>query len=208
MNVALHNTQGEQIGTIALPEAVFGMPVSVGLLHEVVQYYRAQQRRGTSSVKTRSEVRGGGKKPWRQKGTGRARAGSIRSPLWRKGGIIFGPHPRDFSRRMPRKKLRAALMQTLSDKAASGAVKVVESLAMFSDAAQKPKTKAVAVMMRKLAMPAKSILVIHEGNELLVRAARNIKGLSVTRFNFLNAYDVLAADQMLFDRESVEQLRG
>lgn len=203
MQIKLLNKKGEDIGSTELPEAIFGQEVSKGFLHEVITYYLSRKRIGTASTKTRAEVRGGGRKPWRQKGTGRARVGSIRSPLWRKGGVIFGPKPRNFKQDIPKRKLKSALNQSLSAKYNDGAIKVVDNMDLFTDESKGVKTRMVQAVIDKLKLPKNSIIVKTHKDEKLVRASANIPKLRVKIFNQLNAYDVLQAKELLFEKDAV-----
>lgn len=205
MQTELYNIKGEKIGNAELPEEFFGQEVKKGFLHEVIIYYRAHKRIGTASTKTRAEVRGGGRKPWKQKGTGRARAGSNRSPLWRKGGVIFGPKPRDFKYDIPKKKLRKALVQSLSAKFSGGEIKVVDSLDLFVDEKKEVKTKVVQNMLSKLELPKNVIVVKTRTDAKFTRASSNIPKLRIMTFKQLNAYDVLSAEVLLIEKDAVSQ---
>ncbi len=188
-------------GTVTLDERVFPEKARDGLLHEAVVMQLACERQGTASTKTRGEVSGGGKKPWRQKGTGRARAGSIRSPIWRGGGTTFGPRPRDYGFRMPRKKVRAALREALGVKAREGVVTVVERLDPSIS-----KTAQVWGLMRALPRSGTTLLVCASPGEQLQRAARNIPGLSVTAIERLSPYQVLRCRNLVIPREDLSRL--
>src|SRR6266550_88210 len=144
-DVALYNMQGIEVGTLSLPESVFGVEPNLGLIHQAVTTEQANQRQGTADTKTRGEIRGGGRKPWRQKGTGRARQGSTRSPQWRHGGVVFGPHPRSYVQDMPRKMRRLAIRSVLSAKAADGQLVLVDSFRHLE-----PRTRAMAELIQKL----------------------------------------------------------
>lgn len=201
VQAALYDVQGNPQGEGSLPEALFGAKVSPVLLHEVVTAYQSRTHRGTACTKTRAEVRGGGRKPWKQKGTGNARAGSIRSPLWRKGGIIFGPRPRSFSLHFPYPKGRAALLQALSAKAGRREVAVIESFSITE-----PKTRGVAQLLRKMGVEGRTLLVTDNGMEILQRASRNMPDITVRRAQDLNAWGVLQADRLIFSRAALEAL--
>jgi len=203
METKIFNIKGEETGEVNLPENYFGVKVSKGLLHEVVTYYLANKRVGTAHTKTRAEVSGGGAKPWKQKHTGRARVGSIRSPLWRKGGITFGPRTRDFSYSLPAKKLKAALAHALSAKFSEGGIKVVEGLDIFSKNESPVKTKTVQNILNKLKIADKTIIVKTQKDEKFARASSNIPKLMLRTFKDLNAYDVLAAQNILFEKDSL-----
>ncbi|MBI3292371.1 MAG: 50S ribosomal protein L4 [Elusimicrobia bacterium] len=197
-----YSQEGDPQGQMSLPPQIFGgARVSVPLLHEVTTAYLANRRAGTASTKTRSEVSGGGHKPWRQKGTGRARQGSIRSPLWRKGGIIFGPKPRSFAIPVPERKRHTALQQALSVRAAEGAIVVVDGVLL-----PEPKTRHLAQWCARCHLSAGSLLVIDRSSEELKRASRNLATLEVTEVASLNAYSVLRAKRVVFTRPALEHL--
>ncbi len=190
---------GAKLEKIELPDGVFGAKVSSGLLHEVVRMYQANQRRGTASTKTRGEVQGAGRKPWRQKGTGRARAGSIRSPIWRKGGIVFGPKPRDYGYTMPRKKLKLALSQALSDKLTNNEIMVIDKIELDN-----PKTKEMAKILKGLNLKGNVGLVLEKLDEKIKRAGRNIPTLTSIRANDLTAYDVIRCSKLVLTRGAIQ----
>lgn len=199
--VALYNMEGSQIGDIELNESIFGCEVNTSVLHEVVKNYLANQRQGTQSTKTRSEVRGGGIKPWRQKGTGRARQGSIRATQWIKGGIALGPKPRDY-RYSVNKKLKAiALKSALSSKVAENAFVVVDEIAL-----SEIKTKAVCNMLKNLKVESKALIVTNEKNDNVVKSARNIQGVATTFMGSLNVYDILKYDVMVISKDAVSKI--
>ena len=199
--VALYNMEGSQIGDIELNESIFGCEVNKSVLHEVVKNYLANQRQGTQSTKTRSEVRGGGIKPWRQKGTGRARQGSIRATQWIKGGIALGPKPRDY-RYSVNKKLKAiALKSALSSKVAEGAFVVVDEIAL-----SEIKTKAVCNMLKNLKVETKALIVTNEKNDNVVKSAKNIQGVATTFMGSLNVYDILKYDVMVISKDAVSKI--
>lgn len=199
--VAVYNKEGATVGEITLSDAVFGAEVNPGLLHEVVQMYLANKRQGTADTKTRAEVSGGGRKPWRQKGTGRARHGSIRSPLWRKGGIVFGPHPREYGWSMPKKARRAALRQALSAKVKSGELIVVDKFEL-----EAPKTREVATLLKNLKVDGSAFIVTAQEDVNIYKSARNIPGVRVNAARNLNAYDVLAAGKLVFTQDAVAKV--
>ncbi len=201
METKLLNMKGEEVGKIDLPEKAFGVKPDPSFLHEVTTIFLTNQRSGTAHVKTRAEVSGGGAKPWKQKGTGRARAGSNRSPIWRKGGVAFGPRQHSYRLGIPRAKCRKALAQALSARAADGSLRVVEKLAL--DGA---KTRQVAEFLQALKADKRSLLVIEQSDPTLSRAARNIKGLSIMLASDLNAYRVLACRNIILTRGAIEKL--
>lgn len=199
--VAVYNSEGATVGEITLSDAVFGAEVNAGLLHEVVQAYLANQRQGTSDTKTRAEVSGGGRKPWRQKGTGRARQGSTRAPHWRHGGVVFGPHPRKFGWAVPKKARRAALRQALSAKVAAGDLIVLEAFEM-----EVPKTQVIAVLLEKLNASKKAYLVTAEGSPVIYKSARNIPGVNTNAARNLNVYEVLNAGKLVLTKDAVAKV--
>ena len=200
-NVALHNIAGENIGEIALSENVFGAEVNQYAVHEVVKAYLANQRQGTHSTLTRTEVSGGGRKPWRQKGTGRARQGSTRAPQWTHGGIVFGPKPRDYSYSLNKKVKRLALKSALSAKAASESVVVVDKIELEGF-----KTKAVSEMLGALGAGKKAMIVMPEKCDKLVKSAANIPGVKTALINTLNTYDILNCDTFIIAQDAVSKL--
>lgn len=205
----LYNIGGEQIGKVPLLAEIFGLKINSYLLHEAVVRYLANQRKGTASTKNRGEVSGGGRKPWRQKGTGRARAGSIRSPLWRHGGVAFGPRPRSYYIAWPKQKVRQAFLQALSAKAQGGEIRVLEKIEI-----NEPKTKELAGIFSKFKLPENSLVVINqrEGSPLgeaegkLLRAARNLPWVKVCTCAQLNVYNVLDSQELIFTPQSLEAL--
>ncbi|MFQ6108458.1 MAG: 50S ribosomal protein L4 [Candidatus Aminicenantales bacterium] len=191
---------GKKIKEISIPQEVFSYPVKDHLLHEAVVSYRANQRRGTASAKTRREVRGGGRKPWRQKGTGRARAGSIRSPLWRKGGVVFGPKPRDYSYRLPKKVKKNALKSALSLKLAEKHLLVLKALDF-----KEPKTKQGARFLEKLQLNSALIVDSHKNKNLFL-SLRNIPRVKVVDSSQVSVYDVLDHQWLVFSEGAFKSL--
>ncbi len=186
MNIEVRNIKGESTEEVEIQDEVFGVPMNSSLVHQVIVGQLANKRQGTAKVKTRSEVSGGGRKPWPQKHTGRSRQGSIRSPLWKGGGVTFGPSPRSYRQRTPKKMRQAAIRMTLSDKARSGSLIVLDSLALDS-----PKTKDFVAMMQALGVE-RSILLVGDGAEHgVLRAGRNVQGVDMLPADLLNAVDVL-----------------
>lgn len=202
METTVYNLQGQEKGKINLPP-VFETEISPALLHEVVNGYLANKRSGTHSTKTRGEVSGGGKKPWKEKGTGNARAGSIRSPLWRKGGIMFGPKPRDYSQRLPQQKRRRSLQMALALKAKENNIVIVDGMAV-----SEPKTKKMAEILKSLKVGKNNIvLAVEKADKNLTIASRNIPGLVVVEAKSLNAYQVLWAKKIILTQGAVEQMK-
>ncbi len=196
--VPVLNVEGSPVGEISLSDEVFGQEVNQSLLHQVIRMHLANARRGTADTKTRANVSGGGRKPWRQKGTGRARAGSIRSPLWRKGGVVFGPHPRDYSYVMPKKARRAALKSALSSKVLENNLVIVEGLA-FSE----PRTKTMVKILENLKASGKTLLVTALPDENVKKSARNIEGMKTFPVGNLNVYDLLTYPKLVITRDAV-----
>jgi large subunit ribosomal protein L4 len=199
--VAVYNMQGSQVGEIELDDFVFGTEVNETVVHSAVVMQLASKRLGTHSTKKRGEVRGGGKKPWRQKGTGRARAGSTRSPIWRSGGITFGPKPRSYKFSLPRKMRRLALRSVLSAKVAEGNLIVVDTLTMDA-----PKTKEMAKVLQVLNVNRKALVVTAGVNENVFKSARNIEGVVPMTANGLNVYDILNHEKLIITRDAVAQV--
>lgn len=198
---ALFNAEGVKVGDVDLRDDIFGVPVNEHVLHQAVVRHLANQRAGTAATKTRGQVQGTGRKPWRQKGTGRARVGSIRSPLWRGGGVIFGPQPRSYQQAMPRKMRRLALKSALSVRADEGAMVVIEDLQF-----QEPKTKEAIRLLQSLEAAANTLIITGTERPLLVRATRNIPGVRLALADRLSAYDVLAADKVILTREALDRI--
>jgi large subunit ribosomal protein L4 len=193
---------GERSGEVTLPESLFGVEPNVHVMHEAVQTYLANQHVMTASKKSRSEVRGGGRKPWRQKGTGRARSGSTTVPHWTGGGLTFPPKPRDAGRRLPKKIKRWALKSALSTKAASDRIRVVEDLVL-----PEIKTKEMASILKSIGVgDEKALLVIKQGSRELFLSARNIPNLTVTLAKELTAYDLLRADTVVMTQSALKTI--
>lgn len=200
--VAVYDMTGAQTGEIELNESVFGVEVNEALLHQAVVMQLASRRLGTAATKTRGLVRGGGKKPWRQKGTGRARAGSIRSPLWVGGGTVFGPQPRSYKLSMPRKARRLAIKSALSAKINAGELLVMEDISFDA-----PKTKAVVKMLGDLKVADdKTLIITAEMAENVEKSSRNIPGVKSISSQGLNVYDLLYHDKVLITKEAVSKI--
>ncbi len=196
--VALYSMSGEQVGEVDLKEEVFGVPVHRQAMHDAVVAHLARRRRGTHDTKTRAEVTGSGRKPWRQKGTGRARAGSRKSPIWKGGGVVFGPHPRDYGYKLPKKVRRLALKSALSSKVETGEIKVLDSLTM-----DQPKTKEMAEVLRKLAVDNKALIVTAGSDQNVYKSARNIPGVKSLPAGSLNVYDLLSFGTLVITKDAV-----
>jgi large subunit ribosomal protein L4 len=200
--VAVVNMQNEKVDSLELPEAIFGAPVKPHLLHEVVRMQLGSRRQGTADTKGRSEVSGGGKKPWRQKGTGRARSGTSRSPLWRHGGTVFGPQPREYGFRVNKAVRRQALRAALTTKARAGAVRLVESLSL-----EKPSTKAMRDFLKAVGAHGRSLVILPVRDEVVEKSARNLPQVRVLPVQGLNVYDVLRAETVVLTPEGVQSLQ-
>jgi len=205
--VEVKDGNNNTIGKITLRDDIFGVQAKQGIVHDAVINYLANKRQGTHATKTKGLVSGGGKKPWKQKHTGRARSGSIRSPLWRGGGIVFGPQPRDYSYNLPKKVKRLALMTAFQEKLSSGEVVIIDNLSL-----EKPKTKDMVSILKNLGLHDKSVLIVlPEKNDTILLSARNIPGVSVTRAMDLNTYDILSKNVVLMTREAaakLEEIKG
>ena len=198
--VGLFNKEGKQVGDIELNEAVFGAEVNESAVHQVVVAQLANKRQGTQSAKTRAEVRGGGIKPWRQKGTGRARQGSIRAPQWIKGGIVFAPKPRDYRVSVPKSMRKVAMKSALTCKVQDGGMIVMEDLAFDTI-----KTKQVVDMLNNLNIN-KTLIITAETNEVVFKSARNIEGVTVIPANNINVYDLLKFDKVIMTKDAVSKI--
>ena len=197
----VYNVQGDKLGTVSLPERVFGIEPNKSLLRAAVLSHLNNSRVGTVGVKTRAEVAGGGRKPWRQKGLGRARHGSIRSPLWRHGGVAFGPVARDYSWQLPKKMKRQALLSALSAKASAGQVIVLKELKM-----DKPRTKEVYEILKKFGAESSALIVTAEAEPNLFLSSRNIPGVSVTTARKISTYEAMSKRNLLFTEDALRKL--
>ena len=200
-NVKVYNMAGEEVGEIALSDVIFGAEVNGAVLHAAVRAYLLNQRQGTQSTLTRAEVSGGGKKPWRQKGTGRARQGSTRSPQWTHGGIALGPKPRDYRTGLNKKTRKVALYSALSAKVASGDLIVVDSIS-----AENYSTKTMAAMLKALHADKKALVVLPAVDSVVIKSFDNIPGVVTTQYNTVNVYDVLNADKFIIAKDAVAGL--
>lgn len=199
--LAVYNMDGTTIGEIELNEDIFGIEPNEAVVHEAVVMQLAGMRQGTHSTKTRAEVSGGGRKPWRQKGTGRARAGTNRSPLWRKGGIVFGPKPRDYSYSIPKKKRRLAIKSVLSDKVNGGNLIILDQLA-FAE----PKTKNMVKVLENLKIESKAAVVTLNNGEFVEQSARNIPGIKPLSADGINVYDLLNHEKLILTKDAVARI--
>ena len=202
MQIDVVNQQNEKVGSLDLSDAVFGGRVKTDLIHESVVHANAADRRGTHASKTRAMVSGTGKKPWRQKGTGRAQVGEARNPLWRKGGTVFGPQPRSYDYHLPRKVEKGALRAALSQKLQDGAVTVVDGLTVGEI-----KTKAAAEMLRRLGVDGKTLLVDVKPEDKLALSVRNIEGVRLLPSNRISARDVMNTRKVILTRAALEKLQ-
>jgi len=199
--VAVYNIEGATVGELELNKDIFDVQINEALLHQVVRMQLANKRQGTQSALTRAEVRGGGAKPWRQKGTGRARHGSIRSPIWIKGGVVFAPKPRDYSFKMPKKMRRQALKSALTSKVKNDEILVLDSLELAQ-----PKTKEMVKVLKNLGVNGKALVVLPEKDEVVARASGNIQGIKLASVNTLNVYDILNYDKFIITQEAVQKV--
>ncbi|WP_339075903.1 50S ribosomal protein L4 [Bacillus velezensis] len=199
--VALYNQNGSTAGDIELNASVFGIEPNESVVFDAILMQRASLRQGTHKVKNRSEVRGGGRKPWRQKGTGRARQGSIRSPQWRGGGVVFGPTPRSYSYKLPKKVRRLAIKSVLSSKVNDNNIIVLEDLTLDT-----VKTKEMAAILKGLSVEKKALIVTADANEAVSLSARNIPGVTVVQANGINVLDVVNHEKLLITKAAVEKV--
>jgi large subunit ribosomal protein L4 len=199
--VALYDITGSQVGDIELSDDIFGVEVNTHVMYEAVKNYLANQRQGTQSAKLRGEVRGGGRKPWRQKGTGRARQGSIRAPQWKGGGVVFAPKPRDYSYKIPKKVKRLALKSALTSKVQDQEMIVVDRIVL-----EQPKTKEMVKVLTNLKASKKTLIVLPERDEAVLRAAANIEGVKTAYVNTINVYDILNCDSFIITKDAVNKV--
>lgn len=202
MNYKVYDMKGAEAGTIELNDGIFAVPVNPIVIHEAVKQYLANQRQGTQSTLTRTEVRGGGRKPWRQKGTGRARQGSIRAPQWIKGGVVFAPKSRDFSKKMNVAAKRQALLSALSKKVADGEFIVVDELKVSA-----PKTKEMAAFKKALNLDKTALVVMDNDDINVIRAAANLPKLSTLPLAQLSTYEVVANNKIVMTKAAVEKFQ-
>ena len=200
-NLKVYNMKGAEVGEIELSDKVFGAEYNEPLIHQAVVTYLCNQRQGTKSTLTRTEVRGGGAKPWRQKGTGRARQGSIRAPQWIKGGVVFAPKSRDFSKKMNASAKRGALLSALSKKVADGELIVVDDLKVSA-----PKTKEMEAFRKALKLDKRTVVVMDEANQDVILASRNIEKFSMISVGEINTYEIVANSVVVLTKGSVKKL--
>lgn len=201
MQTKVFNIKGEEVGKVSLADEVFKAPYNEALIHQVIVAYLANQRQGTKSTLTRTEVRGGGRKPWRQKGTGNARQGSIRAPQWIKGGVVFAPKPRDFSKKVNKQMKRAAFVSAISTCLAEKCLIVVDELNFKA-----PKTSEVVDILSALKLDKRTTIVTKSNDENVVLSARNIPNVSVTTADQLCTYDIVVSDKLLVTKEAIKSI--
>ena len=197
----VYDMSGKQVGEIELSAAVFGIEANQAVVHDVVKNHLANRRQGTQSALTRAEVSGGGRKPWRQKGTGRARQGSTRAPQWTHGGIVFAPKPRDYSYTLNKKVKRLAIKSALSAKAAENNIVVIDSIKM-----ETIKTKDFASFLNAVGASKKPLVITAEADQIVVKSGRNIPGCAVTFANLINVYDVVNAEKLVVDQAALAKI--
>ena len=200
-NVKVLNMAGKEVGEIALSDAIFGAEVNGTVLHTAVKAYLANQRQGTQSTLTRTEVSGGGKKPWRQKGTGRARQGSTRAPQWTHGGIALGPKPRTYTVTLNKKVKRIALQSALSSKVAAGELVVIDSIKTAEY-----KTKTMVAMLNAVGADRKALVVLPENDQFVIKSCANIPGCKTSQWNTINVYDILNSGKLVIDQAAVAKI--
>ena len=193
--------EGKKVGTVDLSDSIFAIEPNAAVMHQVVLSYLAAQRQGTQSALTRSEVSGGGRKPWRQKGTGRARQGSTRAPPWTHGGIVFAPKPRDYKFTVNKKEKRLALKSALSVKAAENEIIVVDSIVT-----DEYKTKKIVAMLKAIEADKKTLIVLPEVDNKVIKSANNIPGVKTAQVNTINVYDILNADKLVIAKDAVSKI--
>ncbi len=203
MQVPLFNQRGEKVGTTELSDAIFGIEPNKSVMHQALVRQLANARQGTSDVKSRAEVAGGGSKPWRQKGTGRARQGSTRAPHWRHGGVAFGPTPRSYEQKMPRQMRRLALRSALSAKAAEGQIRIVEELKLDA-----PRTRHIEDFLGGLLVDSSALIILPEANPTVVKSAANIADVKTLRAHYLNIRDLLGYDYIVMPLSAVKAIEG
>ena len=199
--VDVYNMQGKKVSDVELNEAVFGIEPNETVVHSVLVNYLANQRQGTQSTKTRAEVRGGGRKPWRQKGTGRARQGSIRAPQWIKGGIALGPKPRSYSYRINKKEKQLAIKSLLSAKVLDNELTVVDKLEV-----KEPKTSVMVKALTDLKVEGKALIILADKNENVLLSSRNIEGVKTIELNTINVFDLLNCNKLVLPLDTVKKL--
>jgi large subunit ribosomal protein L4 len=203
MQVPLFNQKGEKVGTTELRDDIFGIEPNKSVMHQALVRQLANARQGTADVKTRSEVSGGGAKPWRQKGTGRARQGSTRAPQWRHGGVVFGPTPRSYEQKMPRQMRRLALRSALSVKAADGQIRIIEDLRLDA-----PRTRDIEDLLGGLSVDSSALIVLADASPVVSKSAANIADVKTLRAHYLNVRDLLGYDYVVMPLSAIKAIEG
>jgi large subunit ribosomal protein L4 len=206
MQVPVYNQAGEQIDQVELRDDIFGITPNKAVMHQALLRQMANARQGNADTKTRGEVSGGGRKPWKQKGTGRARQGSTRAPHWKGGGVVFGPHPRSYEQRMPKKMRRLALKSALSVKAAENQIRIIDAFTF-----ETPRTRDMSAFLGGINCPTTTLILLPKAEDIVIRAAHNLPGVKTLRTGYLNVRDLLGYDNLVLTREAlqaVEQFFG
>ena len=199
--VNVYNQLGEVVGDIELNEAIFGVEVNEHVVYEVVKNHLANRRQGTQSAKTRAEVRGGGRKPWRQKDTGRARQGSIRAPQWKGGGVVFAPKPRSYRYSVPKKVRRLAMRSVLSSKVLEGELRILDALTVDAFSTKKAKE-----ILKNLSLETKTMIVLPEGNEMIVKSFANLPKVETVVVDYMNVYDLMRFDNLVIVKDALSKI--
>lgn len=199
--VNVYNQLGEVVGDIELNEAIFGVEVNEHVVYEVVKNHLANRRQGTQSAKTRAEVRGGGRKPWRQKGTGRARQGSIRAPQWKGGGVVFAPKPRNYRYSVPKKVRRLAMKSVLSSKVLEGELRILDALTVDAFSTKKAKE-----ILRNLNLETKTMIVLPEGNDMIIKSFANLPKIETVVVDYMNVYDLMRFDNLVIVKDALSKI--
>ena len=199
--VNVYNQLGEVVGDIELNEAIFGIEVNEHVVYEVVKNHLANRRQGTQSAKTRAEVRGGGRKPWRQKGTGRARQGSIRAPQWKGGGVVFAPKPRSYRYSVPKKVRRLAMRSVLTSKVLEGELRVLDALTIDAFSTKKAKE-----ILKNLSLETKTMIVLPEGNDMIIKSFANLPKVETVVVDYMNVYDLMRFDNLVIVKDALSKI--
>lgn len=199
--VNVYNQLGEVVGDIELNEAIFGIEVNEHVVYEVVKNHLANRRQGTQSAKTRAEVRGGGRKPWRQKGTGRARQGSIRAPQWKGGGVVFAPKPRSYRYSVPKKVRRLAMKSVLSSKVLEGELRILDALTIDAFSTKKAKE-----ILKNLSLETKTMIVLPEGNDMIIKSFANLPKIETVVVDYMNVYDLMRFDNLVIVKDALSKI--
>ena len=199
--VNVYNQLGEVVGDIELNEASFGIEVNEHVVYEVVKNHLANRRQGTQSAKTRAEVRGGGRKPWRQKGTGRARQGSIRAPQWKGGGVVFAPKPRSYRYSVPKKVRRLAMKSVLSSKVLEGELRILDALTIDAFSTKKAKE-----ILKNLSLETKTMIVLPEGNDMIIKSFANLPKVETVVVDYMNVYDLMRFDNLVIVKDALSKI--